>query len=302
MKEICIYNENKILEIVAQWSESKMQTTMKYYRRLLFWVTTNNPVEYMGNYYTTDTVLDNFLEECAGSTYSATRLAKTTLNSLFRELNIDYEFKAKASKHFERDVNYYSLSDIQFITSQLANAQDKFIIYALFEGIRGVHFSDLTGIKVTDVDFEYHIIHLPNRDVKMNEEFEEITKKTIFQEVYYKWGNLERTSVGYELNMKNEYVLKPKPYSKNNQGIGKFTESGLKTRINKINEEIQDIKYCPITSEKLVRSGILITMKRIEDETGIVWNQYNLRDYKKENHLKFDVYELLNIYRQIYNK
>lgn len=302
MKEICIYNEKKIVEVTAKWKPDKIRTTIGYYQRLLFWVTLNNPREYKGNYYTTEQVLDEFLDECASTTYSSALLAKSNLNFLFKELNIDYQFKGKSSKQYERDTNYYNLEDIQFICSLLVNPQDKFIIYALFEGIRGTYFSDLTGIKVTDVDFDKHVIHLSNRDVKMNEEFEEITKKTIFQEVYYKRGNLERTSIGYELNMENEYVLKPKPHSKNNNGTGQFSEPGLKTRFQKINEELKGSKYYPMTSEKIVRSGILLEMKRIEDETGIKWNQYNLKDYKIENHLKFNQFEMLNIYRQMYNK
>ena len=302
MKEICIYNENKVAEVIKGNDSLKAMDVNRTYEKLVFWAKMNYIREQNNYYYTTDSVLDSFMDGFMNNNYAGIQAAKTRLNSLFRELNIDYTFKGKNSKEIERDTDFYSLDDIESIAGHLINPQDKFIVYALFNGIQGTRFEDLINIKVEDVDFSKHIVHLKNRDIKMDEVFEQITKKTIFQEVYYKTGNLRKTSESYELNMSNKYVLKPKPTSKNNKGFDKFSMSGIKTRLNKISIELEDTEYYPLTSRKLVKSGILIDMKRIEDKTGVKWTNVSLENYKKENHLSFTVFEMLATYRQMHEE
>ena len=300
MKEICIYNENKVLETLEKVDSLKSMKVNNIYEKLVFWVKMNYFKEREGYYYTTDKVLDDFINECVYDKYASVQSTKSMLNLLFKELDIDYRFKGKSSKEFKRDTNFYNSEDMEFIAGLLINPQDKFIVYALFNGIKGTEFEDLINIKVDDIDFDKHVIHLKDKDVIMDKVFEEITKKTIFQGEYYKIGNLDRTSKGYELNMSNKYILKPKPTSKNNKGLGKFSVSGMKTRLRKISSELEGSEYYPLTSGRLLKSGVLVDMKKIEDETGIRWTNINLEKYKKENHLSFIVFEMLNTYRQIY--
>lgn len=58
----------------------------------------------------------------------------------------------------------YTREEILKISKDLENDSDKFLLLALFEGIRGVEGEDILNLKITDIDEENKIFHLKSRD------------------------------------------------------------------------------------------------------------------------------------------
>ena len=304
MKEINIYNKEKVEQVMSTWKPTARNSAKGGYKKLLFYLERENALKVKGkNYYTTKDMLDRYLEETTNkSSYQAMSIIKTYMNKLFRELGINYQFEAISSKQYIRNTDFYSKEEVKQIALLTRNAQDRFIIYGLFSGLKGSKFCELLDLKTKDIDFKHNLIKINNRKIEMDEFMTMIAKDTVNQEIYYKKGEKENTSKSsmfYELNMHSEYVLKPKPYSKNNKGLKPFSLCGFKTKLEKISADLEGSSFYPVLADKLYKSGILYKMKEIEEETGIVWKNKNLDDWKKTEGLIFGTSEILNIYRQM---
>lgn len=204
---------------------------------------------------------------------------------------------------------FYTQSELQDICEALTNPQDKILLYGLFAGLRGTAYKELLELKVKDINFEEDYIQLSDRRLKIDNYFKCILADAIdpvYGGVYYKYydpSSTPKSNSYYELNMESEYVIKTKPYSKNNNGLKPMTNSGFQSRI----EKLSNILKRSIVPIDLVRSGIMAKMNELEtywkehDITDKFWGTETLIPYLKNHKLKAEPFELLRIYKQKYN-
>ena len=226
----------------------------------------------------------------------------TYINEVLRFLGRDdlilttNEFQGDMGKK----TDLFARQEIIDICDALANAQDKFIIYALFSGIRGNKYSDLVNLKVEDVNFDTKEIKLPSgKVVIMDEYLEDILKDITDKEYgsyYYKLNRSGFYDVNsfYKLNMDCEYVVKVKPTTTNGNGLGSFSFQGLQTRLKGLSK----VLGVNILGVNVYRSGVLAKMNEIKER----WTQNEISEFLKDNQYNLTVYETQRAYEDFYIK
>lgn len=211
------------------------------------------------------------------------------------------EFDIKENVEDTKD-RYYTREEIQDVCNLFMNPVDKFIIYGLFCGINGKERKDLLELKKEDINFDNNTILLPDRIVYIDDYMKNILEETldpVYGKRYYKYidENVEgTTSESYELNFASPYVIKTKPYSKNNYGLNPMKLAGFNQRIKALNEFLEGFKLVP---RDIVRSGIIDRMYRIK-KSG--WTQGQIVEFLKQNNLKAQPFELKRIFELKYSK
>lgn len=225
------------------------------------------------------------------------------------QINVNGVHQGKETKVFDIKENiiddvkerFYTKEEVQDICNTFINAQDKFIIYALFCGIDGKARTDLLHLKVDQIDFDNRTITLKDRIIYMDDYMYDICKDVVdkeFSSTYYKYIMDESksfTSESYDLNFDSEYVIKSKPYSKNNYGLDPMKLPGLNRRVKALGEVVG----CNLSPKNLVRSGIMDKMYRIK-KSG--WTQGEIEEFLKQNNYKIQAYELKRIFESKYCK
>ena len=175
---------------------------------------------------------------------------------------------------------------------KLDNPQDKFILYALYNGVAGHNnMSDLLNLKVEDVDFKKHIIKLKDKTIKMDTEFEKITKEAIQQDYYYINRNSKFGREGFDLNMSSPYVLKVKITNKTDFGLAPLKYDAFMGRMRKIQLEagIQE------TASQIETSGAVNELLTIKKN----WTVLDIEFYQRNNNLRFNSNRLYKIIKEV---
>ncbi|WP_270504371.1 hypothetical protein [Paraclostridium sordellii] len=213
--------------------------------------------------------------------------------------NKDFDIKEHIQDTSDR---YYTKREIQDICDLFINPVDKFIVYGLFCGIDGKGRSELLNLKKDQINFENKTITLSDRIIYIDDYMEDILKDTlnpVFGSRYYKYldDKVEgSTSESYDLNFDSEYVIKTKPYSKNNYGLNPMKISGFNQRMKTLNDYLEDFKLVP---RDIVRSGVIDKMYKIK-KSG--WTQGQVQEFLKQNNIKMQSFELKRIFELKYNK
>ena len=170
------------------------------------------------------------------------------------------------------------------------NAQDKFMIYALFNGIFGKKAIELNDLKKEDINLVSGIITLPDRIVIMDEEFKEITRKALNQEVYYLVKG-DKVSE-FELSTDAPYVFSPKPMKKNNYGLDKLSYSGIRSRFYNTVESMG----IEVTMDGLVKSGYVYRLM----VDGVEKSLPEVEKWVEKNNISVCKYTLFKLYKDLY--
>lgn len=195
---------------------------------------------------------------------------------------------------------YFTKKEIQNICNLLINAQDKFIIYGLFCGICGKERKQLLEMKTDQIDLDKRIIRLEDKIIHMDDFMYDICNDIldpIYSGVYYKYikdENEGTTNSYYELNFDSEYVIKSKPYIKNNNGLEPMKLAGINQRFHKLKE----ITGIDLSAKDLYRSGVIYNMSKIKTD----WKVLEVEEFLKQNNIKMQPYELLRIFKLKYCK
>ena len=201
-------------------------------------------------------------------------------------------------KPLNKKSGLFTKEEIIDICNSLVNVQDKFIIYALFSGIRGNKYEDLTNLKTKDINFETKEILLPSgKVIKMDSYLEDILRDvtdTEFGSIYYKLNSsgLYTTNSFYEFNMYSEYVLKVKPTKSNGNGLGTMSFQGLQTRFKALSKILEET----ILGVNIYRSGVISRMHDIKD----IWTQKETINFLKDNQYNLTAYETQKSYDELY--
>lgn len=213
--------------------------------------------------------------------------------------NKEFDIKEHVQDTSDR---YYTREEIQDVCDLFINPVDKFIVYGLFCGINGKGRSELLNLTKDQINFDNNTILLSDRIVYIDEYMKTILEDTLDPEAgkyYHKYiddSMQGTTSESYQLNMKSKYVIKTKPYSKNNYGEMPMKLAGFNQRIKSLNEYIEDFKLVP---RDIVRSGIIDKMYRIKKDG---WTQGQVEEFLKQNNIKAQAFELKRIFELKYCK
>lgn len=176
------------------------------------------------------------------------------------------------------------------ITDELVNAQDKFIILALFNGIMGEDMIELRELKVKDIDFEKNIINVAGREVEMDAKFASVTKEAIEQRIYKtKRSDSIFVTEDYNINTNSDYIIRMKPTVKNHNGLDAISYGGLRKRCAFIITSL-DVDATPQT---LVTSGAIHKLLSIKP----VWKQLEVGEQLSKLGYKLSarrIYVMLN--------
>lgn len=210
----------------------------------------------------------------------------------------DIEIKESVEKCKNR---YFTENEIMSFCNLLINPQDKFLVYGLFCGINGKANQDLLGLKVDQIDMDKRIIKLEDRMISIDDFMYDICLDVldpVYGGIYYKYtvdGREDRSNNSYELNFESPFVIKTKPYSKNNYGTMQMKVAGLTKRLHKLTE----ITGIPVSPIDVYRSGIMNKMYKIKKEG---WTQGQIEEFLKMNNIKMRSYELKRIFEMKYCK
>lgn len=200
---------------------------------------------------------------------------------------------------------YFTKEEIQDICDLFLNPQDKYIVYGLFSGIYGKAYSDLLELKVEDVDMINRTIATKSgKVIVMDDYLYDVIKDTLDPEdggYYLKTfadGNEGTSTEGYALKTDSEYVLRPKPYAKNNNGYDPMKLNGIQTRLKKLSEA-SEVK---LSGLDLYRSGLMHQMHLMEENKGAKWTCASVEEWLKENEISAQPFELYRLYKNKYDK
>ena len=199
----------------------------------------------------------------------------------------DYKLGIKTKGYMKKD-------DLMGIINLLDSYQDKFILMAIFNGIAGKQLSELINLKMEQVDLNKGIIKLENRVVKMNDEFKKITELAMSQDkgLVITEDSLSLNVYEYDFNMKSEYVIKVRPYAKNNFGLNPMSYNGIRTRLY----DIANYLGVDIIATAIEKSGYLDRMNREKTE----WTVAKAREWAKREGIKVEGNNLLKLYKSVY--
>lgn len=204
-----------------------------------------------------------------------------------------------------KDEQYYTKREIIELCDILRNAQDKFILYALWNGIMGKTYSDLLNIKVSDVAEDYSYIMVNGKKFMCDDYMKRFVMGTIYQDDYIKtvYSDELRSSDFYEFNMNSEYLIKVKPTKRNNNGLDPMGMPGLTRKLDKIQEIYFEScgEKLIINGLSLVKSGIMYDMFQQEVEDGKEWSIDSIGSYLKLNGYKINANELYRVFWNRYH-
>ena len=285
------------------WNSSKILAATKFFKLIN---ENKNYIEYMK---LTDEDIKNIIKKSFVSkdknttSYATLQVKANLLREVLVFMNIDAKVDTtKFKKEIVSDEieGFYTKKELIDICNTFINPQDKFIVYAIFMGINGKEYEDLCTLKEEDVDFDNKIIKLENKTISMDEYLEEVLRDTLDKEfgmTYYKTIEKEenmRSIDSYELNPACPYVIKPKPYSRNKNGLNHINKPGLRTRVNTLSEA----SGFKLTPNNLERSGVMYQMNKIKED----WTHTEVKSFLKYCNVRCNPNELLRLYKIKYTK
>lgn len=249
-------------------------------------------------------VLENFKTINRSSYYNNVRI----LNDILKNNNINIFINSKDYVDEcvkVKDEQYFTKREILDICKATINWQDKFILYALFNGIYGERYDELLNIKVEDVAEDNSYIDLPNRRFMCDDYMKNILRGCKKQSSYNKYVNSDMLRAGdsYELNMESPYLIKVMPTSKNNYGETALSVGALHRKFMKIEKELEAITGDPIilSGTSLIASGVLYDMFLQEIDNNKSWDIQEIDNYLKMNGIKKNPNEVYRAYHNRYH-
>lgn len=158
----------------------------------------------------------------------------------------------------------------------LLNDTDKFAFYAIFEGIAGYKFEEITNIKLSDIEGDE--LHLcTGRTIPVSSKFREIIENAANEEIYQSYAK------------ERYYPFRPDDTAKGlvyrmAKNVNGNDQNDIKNRSQTFNRRYQrciDYMGLPsvLTPKKLMASGKIDFIKQLMKQSGLSLNE-TLRKYK----------------------
>jgi hypothetical protein len=144
--------------------------------------------------------------------------------------------------------------------SKVFNYQDKYILQSLYEGIKGKEYTEITSLKLSDIDSN-GIAHLcTGRNIEVSDKFIDICEKADSQRTYMQLNGMGRE---YKL-LSSIYIFKQKDQGRN----AKLSRIGVYKNIRRIIYYI-DAHYDSVTSKSIKDSGFIDHLNERADKYNI---------------------------------
>ena len=194
----------------------------------------------------------------------------------------------------EETRTYKSLSQIkQLCDNHLINYSDKALILLLYHTVKGKsQLEELRYLKTKDINLKMNTITLPNRTIEIRDEYViYVLSKTIKEKALAKYLQHEiKSSSHIYYNLENEYLFKPKPSKRNNEGIDPLSFSSITNRLFRLTNLIG------LTTQEVYQYGLCYIIDNYQNEHNKKLSMNEINFYLK------DVLKIPSVYSQeIYN-
>lgn len=224
---------------------------------------------------------------------------------LKNDLNINYQFDS--AKYVNECVksdekNLFTKEEIINLCNTFSNSMDRFIVYALWNGISGKELIDLRKIKLSDIARDDSYIMINDKKFICDEVMQKYVRGTRLAYAYQTYKNGKYSYM--EFNMENPYLLKSRCIKSNNNGMNIISLCSVQQRLMKLSK-YYDEEYgdnIMLSARNLVKSGILHTLHEKEISENIEWTLSKIERYFKDNNIKMNAIEFYRTYREIFDK
>ena len=249
-------------------------------------------------------ILKEFKSNNRASVYNNIKI----LNAILKENNVNIQLESSDYVNElvkSNSINYYTLDEIKSICNSFINASDSFIIYALYNNLRGKEFKDILNIKTSDVADDNSYIMINNSKFICDDYMQKLLEVLRKEDIYIKNMEIVGTNVPdyYAYNMDSEYLLKTIKSKRNNNGLSPMKRITLQTRLIRLSDMFYNNTGIKInlSATNLATSKILYEMFVKETTEGVVWDMPTIELWFKEMNYKGNSAEIFRKYKLKYH-
>ena len=249
-------------------------------------------------------ILKEFKSNNRASVYNNIKI----LNAILKENNVNIQLESSDYVNElvkSNSINYYTLDEIKSICNSFINASDSFIIYALYNNLRGKEFKDILNIKTSDVADDNSYIMINNSKFICDDYMQKLLEVLRKEDIYIKNMEIVGTNVPdyYAYNMDSEYLLKTIKSKRNNNGLSPMKRITLQTRLIRLSDMFYSNTGIKInlSATNLATSKILYEMFVKETTEGVVWDMPTIESWFKEMNYKGNSAEIFRKYKLKYH-
>ena len=230
------------------------------------------------------------------------------LNQILKDNNVNIQIESSnyVNELTQSDtMDYFTLDEIKFICNSFINASDSFIIYALYNNLRGKEFKDILNIKTSDVADDNSYIMINGSKFICDDYMQKLLEVLRKEDIYIKNMEIVGTNVPdyYAYNMDSEYLLKTIKSKRNNNGLSPMKRITLQTRLIRLSDMFYNNTGIKInlSATNLATSKILYEMFVKETTEGVVWDMPTIESWFKEMNYKGNSAEIFRKYKLKYH-
>lgn len=244
-------------------------------------------------------VIDNLSSINRSAFYNQLSIFKSLLDNKHIPYKLEEKDLVEECVYFDNS-KYFKKTQILDMLNLLINAQDKLMIYLIFNGILGKGYKELINIKVSDVAKDYTYINVDGNRILCDDIMKELLKDTIEQEVYVQTTKSGNTMY-YDFNMNNEFLFKPIISRTNNNGLDAYNRNGITRKLLRLTEELQhEGLNVVISATGLFQSGIMHKLFVFSILNNLECTINNVENYLKINGYRINANEFTLKYHQLY--
>ena len=226
------------------------------------------------------------------------------LNQILKDNNVNIQIESSnyVNELTQSDtMDYFTLDEVKFICNSFINASDSFIIYALYNNLRGKEFKDILNIKTSDVADDNSYIMINGSKFICDDYMQKLLEVLRKEDIYIKNMEIVGTNVPdyYAYNMDSEYLLKTIKSKRNNNGLSPMKRITLQTRLIRLSDMFYNNTGIKInlSATNLATSKILYEMFVKETTEGVVWDMPTIESWFKEMNYKGNSAEIFRKYK-----
>lgn len=227
-------------------------------------------------------------------TINTCRIYLQYINMYLADKKIDCRLNVTDFTVRETRTGLLSKKEVMSYIDILENEQDKFILYALFNGIAGKEVEELRTLKTNQIDLKNKKIILSDREVEMDDVMVDLVTGAMKQDSYDLIKFSDGASVqSFDFNMNSEYIIKNRPTKTNNMGKDAMKYNALRKRLKTISQYLDN----NITTDILLKSGYAYM---VYERYGKDATYSNVERLVKEKDMRAGIRNVINAYKNIY--
>ena len=257
---------------------------------------------------TLELIEEFILQEFKSSNRAAIYNNIKILNQILKDNNVNIQIESSdyVNELTQSDtMDYFTLNEVKSICNSFINASDSFIIYALYNNLRGKEFKDILNIKTSDVADDNSYIMINNSKFICDDYMQKLLEVLRKEDIYIKNMEIVGTNVPdyYAYNMDSEYLLKTIKSKRNNNGLSPMKRITLQTRLIRLSDMFYNNTGIKInlSATNLATSKILYEMFVKETTEGVVWDMPTIESWFKEMNYKGNSAEIFRKYKLKYH-